>query len=100
MSVKGLSYKQLVWMFLTENLAVVTFSVVLGVIVGLIAGYGTITSSSGVISALVQRRFVFTYDSLIAVVSFVSLIFASTILPIIVMSRQYVTKLERMIRVR
>jgi ABC-type antimicrobial peptide transport system permease subunit len=100
MSVKGLSYKQLVWMFLTENLAVVTFSVVLGVIVGLIAGYGTIASSSGVISELVQRRFVFTYDSLITVASFVSLIFASTILPIIVMSRQYVTKLERMIRVR
>jgi len=100
MSVKGLSYKQLVWMFLAENLAVVVFSVVLGVSVGLIAGYGSIVSSSGVISELVKRQFVFTYDSLITVASCVSLIFASTILPIIVMSRQYVTKLERMIRVR
>ena len=87
-------------MFLTENLAVVVFSVVLGVIVGLIAGYGNIISSSGVISELVERRFVFTYDSFVAVASYIALIFASTILPIMVMSRQYVTKLERMIRIR
>jgi ABC-type antimicrobial peptide transport system permease subunit len=100
MSVKGLSYKQLVWMFLTENLAVVTFSIILGLSVGLIAGYGSIVSSSTVISELVQRHFIFTYDSVVTVVSYVFLIFASTILPIIVMSRQYVTKLERMIRLR
>lgn len=100
MSVKGLSYRQLVWMFLTENLAVVTFSVVLGVIIGLIAGYGTIASSSGVISEIIQRQFVLTYDSLVTIATCVSLIFASTILPIIVMSRQYVTKLERMIRIK
>ena len=87
-------------MFLAENIAVVTFAVILGVIIGLIAGYGTVASSSGVISQLVQRRFAFMYDSLISVVAFVSLIYASTILPIIVMSRQYVTKLERMIRIR
>ena len=100
MSVKGLSYKQLVWMFLTENLAVVTFAIILGLSVGLIAGYGNVVSSSTVISELVQRRFVFTYDSVVTVASYVSLIFASTILPIIVMSRQYVTKLETMIRLR
>jgi ABC-type antimicrobial peptide transport system permease subunit len=100
MSVKGLSYRQLVWMFLTENLAVVTFSIVLGLSVGLIAGYGSVVSSNAVISELVKRRLILTNDSLITVVSYVSLIFASTILPIIVMSRQYVTKLERMIRLR
>jgi ABC-type antimicrobial peptide transport system permease subunit len=100
MSVKGLSYRQLVWMFLTENLAVVIFSIFLGLSVGLIAGYGSVVSSNAVISELVKRRFVFTNDSLVTVVSYVSLIFAATILPIIVMSRQYVTKLERMIRSR
>jgi ABC-type antimicrobial peptide transport system permease subunit len=100
MSVKGLSYRQLVWMFLIENLAVVTFSIVLGLSVGLIAGYGSVVSSNAVISELVKRRLVFTNDSMVTVVSYVSLIFASTILPIIVMSRQYVTKLERMIRLR
>ena len=100
MSVKGLSYRQLVWMFLSENLAVVTFSIVLGLSVGLIAGYGSVVSSSTLTSELVKRHFVFTSNSVVTVVSYVSLLFASIILPIIVMSRQYVTKLERMIRLR
>ena len=30
MSVRGLSYGQLVWMFLAENIAVITFAVLLG----------------------------------------------------------------------
>ena len=100
MSVKGLSYRQLVWMFLSENLAVVTFSIVLGLIGGVIIVYGTVTSAGGLISVLVNRRVVFSNDFLISIASYVSMIFASTLLPIIVMSRQYVTKLERMIRVR
>jgi ABC-type antimicrobial peptide transport system permease subunit len=100
MSVRGLSYRQLVWMFLTENLAIVVFSIVLGVIVGLIAGYGSVATSSSPISELVRRQFVFNYNSLVTVGSCIALIFASTILPVIVMSRQYITKLERMIRLR
>ena len=43
MSVRGLSYKQLVCMFLAENIAVITFSVVLGAVVGYIFDYGIIT---------------------------------------------------------
>jgi len=100
MSVKGLSYRQLVWMFLSENLAVVTFSIVLGLIGGVIIVYGTVTSAGGLISVLVNRRVVFSNDFLISIASYVSLIYASTLLPIIIMSRQYVTKLERMVRVR
>ena len=100
MSVRGLSYRQLVWMFLAENLAVVTFDVVLGLCVGLIIVYGNVSSANGVTSELVKRRFVFPQESIVMVVSCVSLIYVSTILPIIVMSRQYVTKLERMIRLR
>jgi ABC-type lipoprotein release transport system permease subunit len=100
MSVKGLSYRQLVWMFLSENLAIVTFSVVLGLIVGLIIVYGNVISASAAVSTLVKRRVVFPDASLITIGSYVSLVFVSTILPIFVMSRQYVTKLERMIRLR
>jgi ABC-type lipoprotein release transport system permease subunit len=100
MSVKGLSYRQLVWMFLSENLAVVVFAVLEGLIVGFIIVYGNVTSASSFIPELVKRRVVFPNDSLITIGSFVSLIFTSAILPIIVMSRQYVTKLERMIRSR
>jgi len=40
MSVRGLSYRQLVYMFITESLAIITFAVILGVIVGLIIVYG------------------------------------------------------------
>jgi ABC-type lipoprotein release transport system permease subunit len=100
MSVKGLSYRQLVWMFLSENLAVIVFSVVLGLVVGLIIVYGNVSSSNVYVTELVKQRVVFTNEFLNAIGFYVSLIFASAILPIIVMSRQYVTKLERMIRLR
>jgi ABC-type lipoprotein release transport system permease subunit len=100
MSVRGLSYRQLVWMFLTENIAVITFSVVLGVIVGLIIVYGNITSATTTISALVQRRLVFSTDFTESIVAYIVIIYASAIGSILIMTRQYVTKLERMIRLR
>jgi ABC-type lipoprotein release transport system permease subunit len=100
MSVRGLSYRQLVWMFLSENMAVITFSVILGVSVGLIVVYGNIASSSGVISALVQRRMVFSTDFIVSIASYIAMIYAATIGSILIMTRQYVTKLERMVRLR
>jgi hypothetical protein len=87
-------------MFLTENLAVVTFAIILGLSVGLIIVHGNVASANAAISELVKKRFVFPYNAIATVASCISLIFASTVLPIIVMSRQYVTKLERMIRLR
>ena len=59
MSVKGLSYKQLVVMFLTENLALVMFAVLLGLCVGLLSVYGNVSSSNALVSGLVVRHFVF-----------------------------------------
>jgi ABC-type lipoprotein release transport system permease subunit len=100
MSVKGLSYKQLVVMFLTENLALVTFSVILGIFVGVITVYGNVSSSNAMISELVKRRLVFPLDTTLMLTSCLALIFAATILPILIMSRRYVTKLERMVRLR
>jgi len=100
MSVKGLSYKQLVVMFLTENLAVVTFAVLLGLSIGLLSVYGNVSASNALVSGLVVRHFVFPLDSTLLVVSCVALIFAATILPIIVLARKYVTNLERMVRLR
>jgi ABC-type antimicrobial peptide transport system permease subunit len=100
MSVKGLSYKQLVIMFLTENLALLTFAVALGLSVGLISVYGNVSSSNAFASGLVVRHLVFPLDSTLLVVGCVALIFAATILPVIIMSRKYVTKLERMVRLR
>jgi ABC-type antimicrobial peptide transport system permease subunit len=100
MSVKGLSYKQLVIMFLTENLALVTFSIVLGVLAGLVVAYGNISALNAMISDIVRRRLVFPLDSALMQTSSIALIFAATILPILFMSRKYVTKLERMVRLR
>ncbi len=100
LSVKGLSYKQLIIMFLTENLALVVFAVALGLSVGLISVYGNIASSNAQTTALVTRHLVFPLDSSLLVVGCVTLIFAATILPIIIMSRKYVTQLERMVRLR
>jgi len=100
MSVRGLSYKQLVMMFLTENLALVIFSVILGVFVGFVIVYGNISAYNATISEIVRRRLVFPLDSTLMVTSCLTLIFAATILPILIMSRRYVTKLERMVRLR
>lgn len=98
MSVKGLSYKQLIIMFLTENLALVTFSVILGVFVGFVIAYGSMSASNALISGLVKEHFVFPLDSTLMLFSCLALLFASTILPILIMSRKYVTQLERMVR--
>jgi ABC-type antimicrobial peptide transport system permease subunit len=100
MSVRGLSYRQLVWMFLSENLAVITFSVILGISVGLITMYGNITSTYVVIPEIVQRRLIFPTDFIVAIASYIAVIYAATIGSILIMSSQYVTKLERMVRLR
>jgi len=102
MSVKGLSYKQLVVMFLTENLAVVTFALVLGIFVGFVAAYGNISATNSFIAstALIKHRFIFSADAILMVISCVALIFVSTILPILIISKGYVTNLERMVRLR
>jgi ABC-type antimicrobial peptide transport system permease subunit len=100
MSVRGLSYRQLVWMFLSENIAVITFSVLLGLGVGLIIVYGNVTSSNAVISALVQRRMIFSTDFIVSVASYIAIIYAAAIGSILIMTSQYVTKLEKMVRLR
>jgi ABC-type antimicrobial peptide transport system permease subunit len=102
MSVRGLSYRQLVWMFLTESMATITFSVILGVIVGIIIVYGTVTSANNALfnSTLVTQRLVFPADALATIGTYIALIYAATIGAILVMTSQYVTKLERMVRAR
>jgi ABC-type lipoprotein release transport system permease subunit len=100
MAVRGLSYRQLVWMFLTESMAVITFAVVLGVIVGVINVYGNITTANTGINDLVTQRLTFPPQMVETVASYIALIYASTIGAILVMTSQYVTKLEKMVRSR
>ena len=100
MSVRGLSYKQMLIVFLTENLATVIFSVVLGLVVGLIIVHGNISAANSQSFGLVMRRIIFPPPSAFMLLICVTLIFASTILPIILLCRRYLTKLERMVRIR
>jgi len=98
MSVRGLSFKQLIIMLLTENLAVVTFAVLLGVIAGLIIVFGNTVSFSAGVPSLVSKRLVFPVDAMLTISIYCELVFASTILPVIFMSKRYVSKLERIVR--
>ena len=98
MSVRGLSFKQLVLVLLTENLAVVIFAVLLGVSTGLIVAYGYVASSNAMSGVLVARRMVFPTDAVLIMLVYIGLVFASTIIPVIIMSRRYVSRLERVVR--
>jgi ABC-type antimicrobial peptide transport system permease subunit len=98
MSVRGLSYKQLIIMFLTESFALVTFSILLGAAIGFISVYGNMSSANAQGYGLVLRQFVFPLDSALLIVGCISLIFAATVFPVIIMSRKYVTQLEKMVR--
>jgi len=100
MSVKGLSYKQLLLMFLAENMAVVVFSLVLGAVVGVIALSGNLSALDTMTVGLVRHRLVFPLDTTVMLVFCAGLILVPTILPILIMVRNYVTNLERMVRLR
>ena len=103
MSVRGLSYRQLVWMFLTESMAIITFAVILGVVVGIIIVYGTVASANASMyssTGLVTQRLIYPANALATIGTYIALIYASTIGAIIVMTTQYVTKLEKMVRSR
>jgi ABC-type antimicrobial peptide transport system permease subunit len=100
MSVKGLSYKQLLVMFLAENMAIVVFSLVLGAIVGIITLNGNLVALDTTNTGLIHHNMVFPLDATLMLVSCAGLILASTIVPILIMARNYVTNLERMVRLR
>jgi ABC-type antimicrobial peptide transport system permease subunit len=102
MSVRGLSFRQLVWIFLMETLTIITFAVILGVIVGAIMAYGNIATINASLSMhnIVTQRLIFPPNALVVVGTYIALIYASTIGAILVMTSQYVTKLEKMVRTR
>jgi len=98
MGVRGLSFKQLVIMLLTENLAVVTFAVLLGAVGGLIVVYGNAASFNSTTPSIIAKRLVFPPDALLTILAFFGLVFASTIVPVMLMARRYVSRLERVVR--
>lgn len=101
MSIRGLSFKQLFVMLLTENLAVATFAVLLGAVGGLIAARGTVAALNAfnVLSYNPLRmRMVFPPDALLTLFISFTLAFASTIIPVILMAKRYSSGLEKVVR--
>ncbi len=100
MSVRGLSFKQLVTMLLTENLAIVVFSMLLGTVVGLIIVHGNVAAMNATpySVSILSHRMVFPIDTVLTLFACFVLVFASTIIPVILMSRRYVSRLERIVR--
>jgi len=101
MGIRGLSFKQLFVMLLTENLAVVLFAVLLGAVIGLIVVRGTIASANSFnifTYTPLSRRMVFPPEALLTLLVSVTLVFASTILPVMVMAKIYSSRLERTVR--
>lgn len=98
MNVRGLSYKQLVMILLAENLAVIVFAIALGAVVGLIIVHGSITSLNAEYSTFLVRRMVFPLDAVTTLVSSIILVLSSSIIPVIIITRKYVSKLERIVR--
>jgi len=102
MSVRGLSYRQLVWMFLVESLAIITFAVILGGIIGVVMAYGSVTTANvsyGIIP-LITQNLVFPPNVLAVIGTYIAIIYASTIGAILIMTSKYVTKLEKMVRAK
>jgi putative ABC transport system permease protein len=99
MSARGLSFKQLVTMLLAENLAIVVFSAILGIVVGLIVVRGNVAASNATLSySLVAHRMVFPTDAIILLSTCLILVFASAIIPLILLTKRYVSKLGRIVR--
>jgi len=100
MSARGLSFKQLVTMLLAENLSVVIFSVMLGVTVGVIVVHGNIVASNTALTpySLVTHRMVFPLDATVFLVACLTLIFASTLIPTLLLTKRYVSKVERFVK--
>lgn len=99
MNARGLSFKQLVTMLLTENLSIVVFSAALGIVVGLIVVRGNVAASNAMLAySLVAHRIVFPLDAIILLSTCLILVFASTIIPVILLTKKYISKVERIVR--
>jgi len=100
MCVRGLSFKQLTIMLLAENLAVVVFAVLLGAVGGLLIVRGNVAAAN--VAPLsyspLTRHVVFPMDTSLTLIACFALVFASTIIPVIIMAKRYTSRLERMVR--
>ncbi len=93
MAIRGFSFKQLFQMLIVENLGVLSFSIILGAIVGYINVIGDVKLSN-LSGGLILRRVIFDQGSLTFIAAIVVVILLSAIIPIIVALRRSSSKLS------
>ncbi len=98
MNIRGFSFKQLITMLLAENVAILVFAATLGIMVGLIIVYGNIVALNTEYSTLVNHRMVFPPEAMLILGTSLVLVFSSSILPLIAITKRYISKLERIVR--
>lgn len=99
MNVRGISFSQLLSVLLAEALAVVIFSLALGIIVGLILVYGNIAAlNTTQYVPLVAHRMVFPPDAILTLSTSLILVFLASTIPVIAITREYISKLVRIVR--
>jgi hypothetical protein len=86
-------------MLLAENLAIVVFAAFLGVVVGLIVVRGNVSASNMTwTGSLVAHRMVFPPDAALLLFDCLILTFASATVPVILLAKKYISKMERIVR--
>jgi ABC-type antimicrobial peptide transport system permease subunit len=99
MNIRGLSFKQVTTMLLAESLSVVIFAIIIGSVVGIIIANGNVLAiTTDSYTSLVSHRLVFPPDAILTLAVSVFLVLLSTLLPIILVTRRYVSNLERIVR--
>jgi ABC-type lipoprotein release transport system permease subunit len=98
MNARGLSNRQLLAILLAENLAIMIFAIALGAIVGLVIVHGSITSFNTEYSTFLLRRMIFPIEAVMTLVASMLLVLISSIIPTIVITRRYTSRLERIVR--
>ena len=100
LSVRGLSFRQIVGMLLTESLAVNVFSILLGAAVGLIVVHGSISASNSIwiFTTPIPHRMVFPLDAVLTLTSCCCLVIISTVIPTVISAGGYMKEIERIVR--
>ncbi len=102
-AVRGLSYRQLLGLLVTEVLPLVIFALVLATIVGLITVRGDTLALNSLspgdyYALLAPRRIVFPYTSQVTLLAITGLLLAGVLLPAIAFARKNLSKMSRTVR--
>ncbi len=102
-AVRGLSYRQLLGLLVTEVLPLVIFALVLATIVGLITVRGDTLALNSLspgdyYALLAPRRIVFPFTSQVTLLAITGLLLAGVLLPAIAFARKNLSKMSRTVR--